>query len=179
MTARHIQSLVPQGGTTGRAWPHLPGIPSKQQPTNFKPQFQPPIIHRGASAVTSTTPGEAPKLLDQVSNVLRTNHYSLRTEKAYNDWIYRFIIFHNKRHPREMGAAEIGQFLTHLAQAKHVAPSTQNQALCAIIFLYKRVLNLELGEAQFPWAKRPEHLPVILSLEEVRKLLASLPARMR
>jgi integron integrase len=131
--------------------------------------------HRGAQAVTSRPPDQEAKLLDQVSNVLRTKHYSIRTEKAYNDWIYRFIIFHSKRHPREMGAPEIGQFLTHLAVEKHVAPSTQNQALSAILFLYKEVLKIDLGRVDFPWAKKPEHLPVILSLEEVRKIVSLLP----
>ena len=133
-----------------------------------------PTRHRGAQTVTSAAPGQAPKLLDQMSDVLRTNHYSIRTEKAYIDWVYRFILFHDKRHPRELGAAEIGQFLTHLAQAKHVSPSTQNQALWAILFLYKRVLKIDLGKVQFPVAKKPEHLPVILSLEEVRKIIGHL-----
>lgn len=174
MTARHIQSLVPHGGTTGSVWTRPPNTESKLRPANSQPHPPLPTRHRGAQAVTSAAPGQAPKLLDQMSNVLRAMHYSLRTEKAYNDWIYRFILFHNKRHPREMGVAEIGQFLTHLAVNKHVAASTQNQALCAILFLYKRVLNIELGEVQFPWAKKPEHLPVILSLEEVRKIIGHL-----
>lgn len=118
---------------------------AKKQPFQAK--------HRGAQAVTSAAPGQEPKLLDQVSQVLRTKHYSIRTEKAYIDWIYRFIIFHNKRHPREMGAPEISQFLTHLAVEKHVAPSTQNQAHAALQFLYKEVLKIDLGPVSFPWVK--------------------------
>ncbi|MCI0694371.1 phage integrase N-terminal SAM-like domain-containing protein [candidate division KSB1 bacterium] len=137
----------------------------KQQPQSQRAQNKPPFQtrHRGAQSVTSAAPGQEPKLLDQVSEVLRTKHYSIRTEKAYIDWIYRFIMFHGKRHPREMGAPEISQFLTHLAVEKHVAPSTQNQALSAILFLYKEVLKIDLGHVDFTWAKKPEHLPVILS----------------
>ena len=77
-----------------------------------------------------------PKLLDQVRNVLRTKHYSMKTEEAYIHWIKKYIFFHNKRHPKEMGEKEINEFLTHLAVKEKVSASTQNQALCAIIFLY-------------------------------------------
>jgi len=87
-----------------------------------------------------------PKLLDQVRFAIRAKHYSIRTEQSYVSWIKRFILFHHKRHPLEMGEAEINQFLTHLAVKENVAASTQNQALCAIVFLYKQVLNRELGE---------------------------------
>jgi len=82
-----------------------------------------------------------PKLLDQLRAIIRTKHYSLRTEESYIRWIKRFIIFHNKRHPNEMSEVEINQFLSHLAVKKNVAASTQNQALCAIVFLCKHVLN--------------------------------------
>jgi integron integrase len=149
-----------------------PGPKQLVRPTKSK--FSEAPKHRGAQSVTSAAPGQEPKLLDQVSEILRTFHYSLRTEKAYIDWIYRFIIFHNKRHPREMGAPEIEKFLTHLAVEKHVAPSTQNQALSAILFLYKHVLRIDLGRVEFPWAKKPEHLPVILSLDEVRQIVCHL-----
>ena len=77
-----------------------------------------------------------PKLLDQVRQVIRIKHYSLRTEESYINWIKRFIFFHNKRHPIEMGEKEIGEFITHLAKNEKVSASTQNQALCAIVFLY-------------------------------------------
>jgi hypothetical protein len=76
-----------------------------------------------------------PKLLDRVRSDLRVKHYSIRTEKAYVDWIRRFILFHGKRHPSEMGEPEIGAFLTHLAADRNVAASTQNQAFCALVFL--------------------------------------------
>jgi len=113
-----------------------------------------------------------PKLLDQMRAELRVSHYSIRTEHAYLDWVRRFILFHGKRHPKEMGANEVGAFLSHLAVDRSVSPSTQNQAKSAILFLYKRVLNIEL-----PWldevvqAKRKTHLPVVLTPTEVRRLL--------
>jgi site-specific recombinase XerD len=84
---------------------------------------------------------EARKLLDQVRDALRVKHYSIRTEEAYVDWIKRFILFHGKRHPKEMAAAEVQAFLTHLAVDEHVAASTQNQALAALVFLYREVLH--------------------------------------
>ena len=118
---------------------------------------------------------DKPRLLDQVRARCRVKHYSIRTEKSYIDWIRRFILFHSKRHPLEMGAKEIEAFLTHLAVSGNVAASTQNQALAAILFLYKEVLAVEL-----PWldgvtrAKRPARLPVVLTSEEVRGLLAQL-----
>ena len=88
----------------------------------------PPFSH-------NPTTEKKPKLLDQVRFAIRTKHYSLRTERAYIQWIKRFILFHQKRHPQEMGALEVNQFLTHLAVKERVAASTQNQALCAIVFL--------------------------------------------
>jgi len=114
------------------------------------------------------------KLLDQVREVIRVKHYSLRTEDAYVQWIKRYIFFHGKRHPREMGAAEIEAFLTDLAVQKQVAVSTQNQALNALVFLYQEVLHMELGEFSAVRAKRPERLPVILSETETAKLLAAI-----
>ncbi len=112
------------------------------------------------------------RLIDQTRNVLRLHHYSIRTEENYIQWIKRFIFFHNKRHPKEMGEKEVSAFLTHLAVDKHVSASTQNQALSAVLFLYKRVLNIELE-----WldnvvrAKRPVHLPVVLTKTEVINIL--------
>src|SRR5438309_2249797 len=85
------------------------------------------------------------KLLERVRDVIRVKHYSLRTERTYCDWIERFIRFHRMRHPGEMGAGEVGGFLTHLARDGHVSASTQNQALSAILFLYKQVLKQEIG----------------------------------
>jgi len=117
----------------------------------------------------------APKLLDQVRERIRVRHYSLRTEDAYLHWIRRFIFFHGKRHPREMGGPEVEAFLSHLATEGRVAASTQNQALSALLFLYRDVLQVEL-----PWldgvvrAKRSQRVPVVLTENEVRGLLARL-----
>jgi integron integrase len=116
-----------------------------------------------------------------VRTALRTRHASRRTEKAYVGWIRRYILFHGKRHPAEMGAAEITQFLSALAVQRNVAASTQNQALSALLFLYRNVLEQEL-----PWldgvvrARRPERLPVVLTREEVRAVIRELdgPARL-
>jgi hypothetical protein len=92
-----------------------------------------------------TPPEDKPKLLDQVRDVIRRKHYSIRTEQAYIDWIKRFIIYHRKRHPGEMAEQEVAEFVTHLARDLDVAASTQNQALSALLFLYKEVLKHEIG----------------------------------
>lgn len=107
---------------------------------------------------------QSPKLLDRVRERIRYKHYSLRTEESYVQWIRRFVIFHGKRHPSEMGAPEVEAFLTSLAVEGNVAASTQNQARSALLFLYKEVLGSEL-----PWlnnveqAKKPRRLPVVLT----------------
>jgi site-specific recombinase XerD len=118
-----------------------------------------------------SNPARPPKLLDQVRHALRTRHYAIRTEEAYVDWIRRFILFHHEKHPREMGAAEIGAFLTDLAVRGQVAASTQNQAMEALLFLYQNVLEIELPRLDLVRAKRPERLPVVLSADEVRAAL--------
>jgi integron integrase len=116
-----------------------------------------------------------PKLLDQVRAAIRVRHYSLRTEQSYCAWIRRFIFYHDKRHPREMGAAEIRTFLTHLAAERDVAASTQNQALAALLFLYRHVLDIELGPIEdVVRAKRPQRLPVVFTREEVRRIFEHL-----
>ena len=118
---------------------------------------------------------QQPRLLDRVRAALRARHYSRRTEKAYVHWIKRYIFFHGKRHPAEMGAAEVTAFLPALAVRDRVAASTQNQALNALLFLYREILGVEL-----PWldglvrAKRPQHLPTVLTREEVRTVLEQL-----
>jgi integron integrase len=112
-----------------------------------------------------------PRLLDQVRQVLRVQHYAPRTEKCYVEWIKRFIFFHGRRHPRDLGAAEVEQFLTDLAVRGHVAASTQNQALCALLFLYDHVLEVELGRLDAVRARKPRRLPVVLSPDEVRRVL--------
>jgi integron integrase len=119
--------------------------------------------------------GSKPRLLDQVRSEIRIRHYSRRTEKAYVFWIRRFVIFHRMRHPAEMGEAEVTQFLSSLATHDKVSASTQNQALAAILFLYKRVLDQELewldGVVR---AKMPQRIPVVLSREEVQAVLGHL-----
>jgi integron integrase len=116
-----------------------------------------------------------PKLLDQVREVIRRKHYSIRTEQAYCDWIKRFILFHRKRHPAEMAEAEITAFLTHLAVRGNVAAATQNQALSALLFLYKEVLKQEIGWLdRVERAKKPARLPVVLTRAEVRGIFSHL-----
>src|SRR6266853_79690 len=111
------------------------------------------------------------RLIDQVRNVMRLKHYSLRTEGTYWDWIERFIRFHGMRHPSEMADAEVGAFLTHLARDGKVAASTQNQALSALLFLYKEVLKQEIGWLEgVERAKKPLRLPVVLTRDEVHTL---------
>ena len=115
---------------------------------------------------------ETPRLLVRVRDKIRLKHYSIRTEQAYTDWVKRFILFHQKRHPLEMGAAEVEQFSTHLAVKSKVAASTQNQAKSALLFLYREVLEIEL-----PWldnvaqAKDGKRLPVVLTAQESMRLL--------
>lgn len=122
-----------------------------------------------------TTSSQPPKLLAQVRERLRVKHYSIRTEQSYVDWIKRFIRFHDKRHPKDMGAPEIETFLTHLAVKGKVSASTQNQAKSALLFLYREVL-----EQQLPWldkvtqAKAPTRLPVVLTVDEVQAVLKRL-----
>ena len=114
-----------------------------------------------------------PKLLDLVRQKIRLKHYSIRTERAYVDWIKRFILFHHKRHPASMATPEVRAFLSHLAVQQKVAASTQRQALSAIVFLYREILDREVGFlAEVERAKQPERLPVVFSRAEVRAVLA-------
>lgn len=116
-----------------------------------------------------------PKLLDQVRNHIRTLHYSIRTEQAYVDWIRRFILFHNKRHPAEMGKSELEAFLTYLAVDRHVSASTQSQAKAALLFLYQKVLRQEVDWLKdVVAAKQAQHMPTVLTMDEVRSLLMRL-----
>ncbi|MCC6552397.1 MAG: integron integrase [Polyangiaceae bacterium] len=113
-----------------------------------------------------------PRLLDRVRDAIRTRRYSPRTEEAYSAWIRRFVLFHGRRHPRDLGPADVEAFLTHLATERHVSASTQNQALAAILFLYTHVLDLPLARhVDFTRAKRPERLPAVLTPNEVSALL--------
>jgi integron integrase len=117
-----------------------------------------------------------PRLLDSVRLAIRLRHYSYRTEKAYVDWIRRFVLYHGRRHPREMGGDEVTAFLSHLANDRHVSAATQAQALAALLFLYKRVMNVDL-----PWigdvvrAHRPKRLPTVLTRDEARLVVAQMP----
>ncbi len=117
-------------------------------------------------------PDSPPRLLDQVREKVRLKHYSIRTEHAYVDWVKRFVLYHGRRHPRDLGPGEVEAFLTHLAVAEKVAASTQNQAKSALLFLYKEVLGTPL-----PWldditqAKASRRLPVVLTVDEVSGLL--------
>jgi integron integrase len=116
-----------------------------------------------------------PKRLDRLREACRVRHYSIRTEDAYHDWCRRFIPFHGKRHPAEMGAAEINAFPTHLAVVRNVAASTQNQAFSALLFLYKTVLGVDAGRIDgVVRANRPKRLPVVLTRDEVRLVLGQL-----
>jgi len=116
-----------------------------------------------------------PRLLDQVRDRIRLKHYSYKTEQQYVGWIRRYILFHGKQHPATLGGREVEAFLSHLATDREVAAATQNQALAALLFLYKQVLGIDL-----PWlndvvrAKKPQRLPTVLSREEVRSILANL-----
>jgi integrase len=117
----------------------------------------------------------SPRLLDRVRWHLRVKHYSIRTEQAYIDWIRRFILFHRKRHPSEMGEREISEFLSHLAVEKNVAASTQNQAFSALLFLYQQVLDQKLDFIDdVQRVRRPPKLPVVFTRPEARAVLAHL-----
>ncbi|MDD5295471.1 MAG: integron integrase [Rhodocyclaceae bacterium] len=132
--------------------------------------------------MVSTAPSEVnaakPRLLDEVRAHMRVKHLSLRTEQTYVGWIKRYIYFHGKHHPKDMGAAEVEAFLSYLATDRQVSSGTQNQALSALLFLYKEVLQVDL-----PWlddvvrAKPSRHLPVVLSRQEVERLMAALEGR--
>ena len=127
--------------------------------------------NRVEKAILRTTGGQ-PILLDQVRTAVRIRHYSARTEKAYVHWIRKFVFFHSVRHPINMGGPEITAFLNHLAVNDKVSASTQNQALCAIVFLYKHVLKKEPDQFEgLVWAKKPKHIPVVFTREEVRSIL--------
>jgi len=114
------------------------------------------------------------KLLDQMREILRTQHYSIRTEHTYVDWAKRFILFHQKRHPKEMGRAEIEAFLTHLAIDRKVAASTQNQALSALLFLYEKVLHQEVGSVDAVRARKPKRLPTVLTKTEALHVIKAM-----
>lgn len=118
---------------------------------------------------------QSKRLLDQVAEVMRYHHYSKRSEESYVRWIKKFILFNEKRHPSELGKPEIERFLSHLAVNRNVAASTQSQALNAIVFLYKKVLNLPVADDLAPVrSKKPVRLPVVLSQDEISALLLAM-----
>lgn len=134
--------------------------------------------HTDAGVTGGNGEPRAPRLMDEVRRRLRVKHYSLRTEQAYAGWVRRFILANGKRHPRDMGGAEVERFLSDLATAGGVSSGTQNQALSALLFLYREVLGVEL-----PWldkvtrAKRPRRVPTVLAVDEVHWLLAAMEGR--
>lgn len=135
------------------------------------------MLYTVASYVCETrdTPRQSPKLLELVSITIRARHYSRRTEDSYRRWIKRFILFNGKQHPNRMGEREVTRFLSYLATERHVSASTQNQALNAILFLYREVLKKDLGWLDgIVRAKRPQRLPVVLTHEEVHEMLGHL-----
>ena len=128
-----------------------------------------------SSQPASHSPAPKPKkLLEQYSEALRNRHYSLRTEETYLGWVRQFILYHHKRHPKEMGVPEINDFVTHLVNQKSVSASTQNQAISAILFLYRSVLQIELDEhALLPIRPgKPKRVPTVMSREEAKKVIA-------
>ncbi len=127
-------------------------------------------------SITSSAPKKEKKLLDQYSEVLRNLHYSARTEKTYISWVRKYILYHNKRHPREMGTRQINEFITSLANQKNIAASTQNQAISAVLFLYRHVLLIDLDEKALVSIRptRPKRLPTVLSKDEAKKVIAKM-----
>jgi integron integrase len=121
-----------------------------------------------------------PKLLDQLREAIRVRHYSYKTEQAYVQWVKRFILFHDTKQPSEMGEKEISRYLSHLAVNCNVSAATQNQALCAIVFLYRNVLNKDLAEfVDIQWAKRPKRIPVVFTKKEMVRILEQMSGEYR
>ena len=140
----------------------------------------PPLTLLPRPSPAPTPAAQPPRLLDQLRREIRVRHYSIRTEHTYVDWVRRFIVFHNRRHPKDMGAAEINAYLSHLASDRNVAASTQNQALCAVLFLYKHVIGREVGElGEVVRAKKPARLPVVLSVQETTAIISQMKGTVR
>jgi integron integrase len=140
---------------------------------NIKPSSPSDVSPPGKAARPESS-SKGKKLLEQYSEFLRNRHYSLRTEKTYIGWVRQYILFHNKRHPRDMGVAEINAFITHLVNRKTVSASTQNQAISAILYLYRNVLQIELDDKALVPIRptRPKRVPTVLSREEAKKVIA-------
>lgn len=144
------------------------------------PHTPPPYSTASLSPSPPTPQTSEPRFLDQVANACRVKHLAYRTEQSYVAWVKRFILFHNKRHPKDMGPVEIRAFLTHLACNRNVSASTQNQAMNAILFMYREVLRREPGEfSEFQPARRGKRLPTVLTVGEVKAVLSHLEGTYR
>ncbi len=160
--------------------PPLTARPHRYPVSTSEPRGDPPgsrdvIPASMPPSMVSPSSGHQPKLLDRLRDALRSRHYSRRTEQSYCQWVKRFIFFHNVRHPADMAEPEINAFLTHLAVKEKVSASTQNQALSALLFLYRHVLGRPLGDlGAVVRARRPTRLPVVLTRQEVKALLGQL-----
>jgi len=153
-----------------RIVPTMPSRPSTVSP-NPEPKLSPPLLAPAGAPPLS----RQPKLLDRLREALRARHYSPRTEQSYRHWVKRFIFFHHVRHPAEMAEPEVNAFLTHLAVKEKVSASTQNQALSALLFLYRHVLGRPIGDlGEVVRARRPKRLPVVLTRQEVKAVLGNL-----
>ncbi len=130
---------------------------------------------KGQASVSRVSAVQPPKLLDELQQALRSRHYSRRTEQTYCQWVKRFVRFNNLRHPSEMAEPEINAFLTYLALKEKVSASTQNQALSALLFLYRHIIGREVGDlGEVIRARKPKHLPVVMTRDEVKAVLANL-----
>jgi Phage integrase, N-terminal SAM-like domain/Phage integrase family len=169
-------------GTTFAARPGAPAGCRRRSTCQTGPQrcYRNDAYRPGVALVPPQASGSPPKLLDRVRAAVRTRHYSRRTEEPYVGRIRRYIVFHRKTHPAQMGACEISQFLTWLAVQRRVSASTQNQALSAVLFLYKEVMAVEIGAVPaVVRARTPDRLPVVLSREEIAAILKRLTGTMR
>src|SRR5271154_4026555 len=136
------------------------------------------MISGNSARKEKLVPNPKLRLREQVREVMRFHHYSIRTEESYWFWIRRYILFHGKRHPKEMGAAEASAFLSHLASMEGAAKATQLQALNAVVFLYRDVLLKPLGELpELKWSRRPPRLPVVLSKAELQQVFNAVEPR--
>lgn len=160
---------------TGRPTAHRPARCVPSQTTQRLPLPDLPKALPSSSALTPSASAPRSPLLEQVREAIRVRHYSLRTEDTYLHWVKRFIVFHGNRHPAEMGAGEIGHFLSALAVEQQVSAATQNQALNALVFLYRHVLKLDVGQIEnLARAKQPQRLPVVLRKHEVKALVETM-----
>lgn len=160
-----------------REWHRGIGVerPEARRSIQYKNEWPGREVEKPAAGHPTPADTPKPKLLDRVRLATRTRHYSRRTEQTYVDWVKRFVLFHGKLHPAETGEPEINAFLTHLAVKEHVSASTQNQALSALLFLYRHVLGRELGDfGEVIRAGKPTRLPVVMTREEVKAVLTRL-----